>query len=141
MAEHRWWNYSGQRWNAYHERCSSRGQTDPQLCEIRRIFSSSELKLLSQNPGKHFITVATQLSAPYGPTGVQGWRKRDTVFIIQLDKDPFPLLVKLEEYFGPWGRTSGATFLGWLVRCQKTVKTIFKKPEVRASDCLFLPKL
>lgn len=40
------------------------GRADPRLCEIRRIFGSSVLKPLSQNPGKQFIPVATQLSGP-----------------------------------------------------------------------------
>lgn len=75
------------RWNACLERFFSWGQTDPQLCEIRRIFSSLALKRLSPNPGKHFITVATQLSRPNGPIGVRESGKRDTIFITQQDKD------------------------------------------------------
>lgn len=65
----------GTRRNAYRERCFSRGpKTDPQLCEIRRIFSSSVLKLLSKNPGKQLIAIATQLSAPDGPIGLRELR-------------------------------------------------------------------
>lgn len=44
MAEHRWGNYRGQGRNAYHERCPSQGQADPQLCEIRVDFQQISVK-------------------------------------------------------------------------------------------------
>lgn len=65
----------GTRRNAYRERCSSRGpKTDPQLCEIRRIFSSSALRLLSKNPGKQlYCRCDTAVSPQMVQSGCKSW--------------------------------------------------------------------